>query len=327
MINTILNGQQLTTEPTFHNEALRCFHIQITNNPVFHQFASQLGYPIGKLNSLTGLPFLPVEFFKTHQIKTGSYNPETVFYSSGTTNQVRAAHPVKSIKTYHEAATKAFSWQYGNPENYAVLGLLPTYLENPHASLISMVQHFIDRSPYPESGFFLDDLTTLARTLERLEQRKIPTLLIGVSFALLDFAEQFPLPLKNTIIMETGGMKGQRQEWVRVEFHETLKQAFNSNRIHSEYGMTELMSQAYARSDGLFYPPPWMKVLVRDPYDPLRVFSSGKGALNIIDLANWHSCAFLATQDLGEVHENGTFEVLGRFDHAELRGCNLMVPQ
>lgn len=311
----------------FKSNALACFEEQASANEVFNQFLRLARYNVKNINSLTALPFLPVEFFKTHNVQTGGYEPETIFYSSGTTNQTRAAHPVKHLNHYHQNTVQTFAQLYGHPESYAVLGLLPSYLENPNASLVSMVQHFINLSPHTESGFFLDDHYALAQRLQSLEARNIPTLLIGVSFALLAFAHEHPMPLKHTIIMETGGMKGFRRELVRAELHQMLKEAFNCDQIHAEYGMTELMSQAYAVSDGLFRPPPWMQVLVRNPYDPFNLETTGKGALNIIDLANQHSCAFLATQDLGTVYEDGSFEVLGRFDHAELRGCNLMVPE
>ncbi len=264
--------------------------------------------------------------FKHHAIKTGDFSPETVFYSSGTTNQIRAAHPIKSVNKYHKIAVEAFKLQYGNPENFAVLGLLPSYLENPNASLVNMVQHFINLSAYHDSGFFLTNHEDLATTLKRLEANGTPTLLIGVSFALINFAEQYPMTLNHTTVMETGGMKGYKKELVREELHQIIRKAFGIDQVHAEYGMTELMSQAYAKKDGIFKPPPWMKVLVRDPYDPFSISTTGKGALNIIDLANDHSCAFLATQDLGSVFYDGSFSVLGRFDHAELRGCNLMVP-
>ena len=268
---------------------------------------------------------MPVEYFKTHAIQTGAFTPEAFFYSSGTTDQTRSVHPIKSLETYHRTALEGFQLHYGHPKDMAILGLLPSYLDNPNASLVSMVGHFIAHSNYQASGFFMNNLKQLARTLEDLEARQVPTLLIGVSFALLDLAERYPMPLHHTMVMETGGMKGRRKEMVRQELHSILKEAFNLPVVHSEYGMTELLSQAYATKDGRFQPPPWMKVLVRDPYDPFHVTESGRGALNIIDLANRHTCAFLATQDLGTVHSDGSFEVSGRFDHADIRGCNLMV--
>lgn len=316
-----------TEQPSknFEEEATTLFRIQADNNKVFKKFIEQINFKPRNPNTLTKLPFLPVEFFKSQAIQTGDFNPETIFFSSGTTNQLRAQHPVKNLAHYHQTAFQGFSSIYGRPENYAFLGLLPSYMENPNASLISMVKHFIDQSSYEESGFFLNENAQLANKLLYLESKKIPTILIGVSFALLDFAEQYPLNLEETIIMETGGMKGRRKELVREELHQYLKEAFNVAYIHAEYGMTELLSQAYSTGNGIFYPPPWMKVLVRDPYDPLQVFETGKGALNIIDLANKDSCAFLATQDLGTVYEDGAFTVTGRFDHADIRGCNLLV--
>jgi hypothetical protein len=306
------------TESDFAQSAIQLFQYQVRHNIAYQQFARLLDYPAKEVDDVTALPFLPVEFFKTHAIQTGVFQPETFFYSSGTTDQQRAAHPVKSLDHYHRTALQGFERTYGHPRDMAILGLLPSYLDNPNASLVSMVRHFVGHSAYSASGFFLDDLKSLADTLRRLEEQQVPTLLIGVSFALLDLAESYPVPLHNTIVMETGGMKGRRKEMIRDELHETLKQAFGLPVIHSEYGMTELLSQAYASRDGLFQPPPWM--------DPLHVTRTGKGALNIIDLANEHSCAFLATQDLGTVYEDGTFEVSGRFDHADVRGCNLMAP-
>lgn len=318
------HSSTITQQTDFAKRAFDLFQKQWQGNPVYREFAHHLGLQYQNIETLTDLPFLPVEFFKTHAIKTGAYTPETCFYSSGTTDQVKATHYVKDLAHYHQTALAGFQKAYTDPQKMAILGLLPSYLENPNASLVSMVRHFIELSEYPESGFFMHDLAGLKARLTELEQQAVPTLLIGVSFALLDFAEHYPMPLHHTTLMETGGMKGRRREMIRQELHDTLKEAFALKHIHAEYGMTELLSQAYAPRGGLFITPPWMKVLPRDPYDPFQVTTSGRGALNIIDLANYHSCAFLATQDLGTVYEDGSFEVSGRFDHSDVRGCNLM---
>ena len=309
----------------FNDSALSLFEHQAEYNPVYSQFLHLLGINLSKVTKPASIPFLPVEFFKTKTVKTGQFTPEAVFYSSGTTSRSRAKHYIKELSLYEASAYHCFKQFYDDPRNMAILALLPSYLENPNASLIHMVDYFIRISRFQESGFFRDDTGHLVDTLQKLRAKQAPVLLIGVSYALLDLAEEHPMDLSDAVIMETGGMKGRRREMVREELHERLRSAFNVDRIHSEYGMTELMSQAYAKKDGLFQVPPWMKVLIRDPYDPFNVDDAGKGAVNIIDLANRYSCAFIATQDLGEKFEDGTFRVLGRFDNSDLRGCNLMV--
>ncbi|MGB7393621.1 MAG: acyl transferase, partial [Pricia sp.] len=251
---------------------------------------------------------------------------EVVFTSSGTTGSLTSRHYVKDIGVYEKSFRKAFFHFYGSISEYCVLALLPSYLEREGSSLIYMVDDLIQKSGHPESGFYLNDLKGLKNQLVQLEASGTKTLLIGVSFALLDLAETYPLKLQNTIIMETGGMKGRRRELIRDELHHILKSAFGVDRIHSEYGMTELLSQAYSKGNGHFETPPWMKILIRDTEDPLTYQPIGKtGGINVIDLANRNSCAFIATQDLGKMHPNGSFEILGRFDHSDVRGCNLMV--
>jgi phenylacetate-coenzyme A ligase PaaK-like adenylate-forming protein len=272
------------------------------------------------------IPFLPIQFFKTHQVITGEKEPHIIFSSSGTTGSTTSKHYVHDLKLYEQSFTKAFELQYGQPTDYVILGLLPSYLERTGSSLIYMVNHFIKHSPHPESNFYLNNLEELYKTLQSLESQGKKTLLIGVSFALLDFVEQYQLRLNHTIVMETGGMKGRRTELVRAELHEQLCQGFGVDCIHSEYGMTELLSQAYSKENGVFECPPWMKIVIRDTEDPLTILPPNKnGGINIIDLANLNSCAFIATQDLGKLHHNGSFEVIGRFDHSDVRGCNLMV--
>lgn len=253
---------------------------------------------------------------------------EILFESSGTTAQIQAKHPIANVSLYRESFTRGFSRFYGTPEKYCIVALLPSYLERSGSSLVYMMDHLIGLSHHPDSGFYLDNLEELSKLLQRRNEDGQATLLVGVSYALLDLAERFPVKLKDHIIMmETGGMKGRRKEMVRGELHESLQKAFGLETIHSEYGMTELLSQAYSSGNGLFHTPPWMKVLLRDPNDPFSMVQAGKtGGLNIIDLANLYSCSFLATGDLGRVYPDDTFEILGRFDHSDIRGCNLMVP-
>jgi hypothetical protein len=269
--------------------------------------------------------FLPISFFKSHALINSQKNtPSLVFESSGTTTTINSKHFVEDSKIYEQSFTQSFESFYGKVSNYCILGLLPSYLERNNSSLVYMVNDFIATSNHSKSNFYLHNFRELHQTLAELEALKQPTLLIGVTYALLDFAEQFPLTLSNTIVMETGGMKGRKKEMLRHEVHHFLKQQFNCTTVHSEYGMTELLSQAYARNDGRFFCPPWMKVLVRSEDDPLTINTKGKGILNIIDLANLHSCSFIATDDVGIVYEDGSFEVLGRLDNSDLRGCSLM---
>lgn len=315
-------------EPGFDNfekKAIDLCYFQLKNNPVYHQFAKLANYEPSNINSLGDIPFLPIEFFKSQTVKSGNFEPEITFLSSGTTGSNPSRHPIRELCLYEQSFTEGFRHFYGEPNNWAILALLPSYLDNPDASLVYMVDSLIRQSQYPQSGFFKEDLQGLKEQLLTLKKQGVPTLLIGVSYALLNLADQYPMDLSGITIMETGGMKGQREEWVREALHHRLKSQFNQYNIHSEYGMTELLSQAYSHGNGYFQAPPWMKVLVRDPYDPFDVQETGKGALTIIDLANIHACAFIATQDLGEKSEDGTFQVLGRFDYADVRGCNLMM--
>lgn len=310
----------------FEEVALAIFNYQYQHNNVYHKFCDYLGKSVKTVNQLTDIPFLPIEFFKSHQVVCGSKKPEAIFESSGTTQSQTSKHFVPDLSLYEQSYLKAFSLFYGPVENYCILALLPSYLERQGSSLVYMVNDLVKRSNHPDSGFYLHNLEELHHKLSYLEQKGTKTLLIGVSFALLDLAEQFPMPLKSTIIMETGGMKGRRKELIREELHLILTKAFGVQTIHSEYGMTELLSQGYSQGHGIFRSPPWMKILTRDSEDPLSFQMEGKtGGINVIDLANLHSCSFIATQDLGKTLPDDSFEVLGRFDNSDVRGCNLLV--
>ena len=310
----------------FHERALHVFHDQYRNNPVYQEFCDHLKKTPRKVSLLEDIPFLPIQFFKSKKVLTGNGETEIIFTSSGTSGAVTSNHLVTDLKLYEASFLRAFELFYGPIANYCVLALLPSYLERKGSSLIYMAESLIQKSNHPQSGFYLNNLDDLKKQLLSLQNDKKKVLLIGVSFALLDLAETSDVPLKNVIVMETGGMKGRRKEMIRSELHSILRKAFGVEQIHSEYGMTELLSQAYSQGNGIFNCPPWMKVLIRDTEDPLHFQAHGKtGGINVIDLANSNSCSFIATQDLGKVYGNGSFEVLGRFDHADVRGCNLMV--
>jgi hypothetical protein len=311
--------------PGFETLALQAFRFQYDHNPLYRTYADMVSAAPGQVSSLNQVPFLPVSFFKTHAIQTTEFEPEKVFESSGTTQTVNSRHLVKDTVMYRRSLAKGFESAYGDFKEWCVIGLLPSYLERNNSSLVYMVDEWIRKSNHPQSGFYLDEYEKLVDTLKVLEQKKQKTLLIGVSFALLDLAEKFPMPLKHTTIMETGGMKGRRKELTRQELHEVLKKGFGVEVIHSEYGMTELLSQAYSKGEGIFYCPPWMRIMVREEEDPLRVGSQGSGVINIIDLANIYSCCFIATDDAGKLYSDGSFEVLGRIDNSDIRGCSLMV--
>lgn len=316
--------QELTPNQ-FKELALELFQYQAKNNSVYCDFLTHLNIDVQKIANLKSIPFLPISLFKTHKLKTNNFEPEITFLSSATAGQKQSNHFVKSTEIYEESFIKGFENLYGPIKNLKIFGLLPSYLERSGSSLVYMVKKMIEISQFEESGFFLNDFEALKNAILTSEKEKQPYLLIGVSFALLDFSEKFNFSLNHAIVMETGGMKGRRKEITRSELHETLKNSFGVKQIHSEYGMTELLSQAYAKQNGIFETPPWMKVFVRETNDPLATLTKGRGGLNIIDLANVDSCAFIATEDLGNLYPNGTFEVLGRFDNAEVRGCNLMV--
>ncbi|MBT8222793.1 MAG: acyl transferase [Eudoraea sp.] len=313
------------TPSEFGPLALDIFRLQYRENTTYRTFCQHLGIAPGQVDTTERIPFLPIQFYKTHKVYTGEFSPEIIFSSSGTTGQVPSKHFVADKSIYHKSFFRSFQQFYGSPGDYCILALLPSYLEREGSSLVYMVNALIDKSAHPESGFYLHEHKLLAEKLHRLDSKGTRVLLIGVSFALLDLVEKYSFRLKNTLVMETGGMKGRRKEMIREELHKKLRDGFGVPTIHSEYGMTELLSQAYSTGDGRFECPPWMKVLIRDPEDPLTILPPGKtGGVNIIDLANLNSCSFLGTQDLGKLLPEGGFEILGRFDHADLRGCNLM---
>ena len=316
----------ISTAEEFEAAALEVFKYQYEKNEVYNRFCRLLNRNLKQVKSIKEIPFLPIGFFKTHPVISSKKAVEITFTSSGTTGSQTSKHMVIDLEVYKKSFQKGFEHFYGSIEEYTVLALLPSYLEREGSSLIYMTQDFIERSKNPESGFYLNDFSALKEKLVRLDQKGQKILLIGVSFALLDLVEQHQFQLKNTIVMETGGMKGRRKEMIRKELHQRLSNGFGVENIHSEYGMTELLSQAYSTGNGLFECPPWMKVLIRDPEDALQLLPQGKtGGLNIIDLANVNSCSFIATQDLGKKTAVGKLEILGRFDNSDLRGCNLMV--
>ncbi|RKN83204.1 long-chain-fatty-acid--protein ligase [Ulvibacterium marinum] len=310
----------------FEHLTWQIFNFQYNNNPVYHDFCDYLEKTPDQLESMEEIPFMPIEFFRTKKVVASRKNPQITFTSSGTTDTRTSRHHIIDASLYTKSYRTAFGHFYGDITKYCILALLPSYLEREGSSLIYMAKDLIEQSHHPDSGFYLNDMNGLQKKLVRLDALGSQTLLLGVSFALMDLVERHTFSLKNTIIMETGGMKGRRKEVIRKALHSILKKGFGVSHIHSEYGMTELLSQAYSQGNSLFKTPPWMKVLIRDPEDPLSPQMDGKtGGINIIDLANIYSCSFIATQDLGKRHSNGSFEVLGRFDHSDIRGCNLMV--
>ncbi|UMB59376.1 acyl transferase [Lutibacter sp. A80] len=310
----------------FNEIALDIFRFQAIHNVVYNTFLKHLKVDINSIQKIEDIPFLPIQFFKTHKIVASEDAVEQIFLSSGTTGMTQSKHYVTDVSIYEESFTKTFQYFYGAIENYTILALLPSYLERTGSSLIYMADSFIKKSNNPKSGFYLNNLEELAKNLQELDKKGEKILLIGVSFALLDLLDKYKFDLKNTIIMETGGMKGKRKELIREELHSILCNGFGVSKIHSEYGMTELLSQGYSKGDGVFECPPWMKILTRDTEDALTILPEGKsGGINVIDLANINSCSFIATQDLGKTFKNNTFEVLGRFDNSDIRGCNLLV--
>lgn len=306
----------------FEKEALALFAYQFEHNPVYRSFCDLTNVSPSDVKSTLQIPFLPITFFKTHRVSCKK-DDAFVFESSGT-GGVTSKHHVASLAQYEDSFRKGFAQFYGQPEGYHILALLPGYIERPNASLLYMCRDLIGKAKKEFSGFYLNQFEALHKALKSLDAQQKPTLLIGVSFALLDFCEQYPIQLQHTTIMETGGMKGRRKELVREALHELLQKGFGVSNIHSEYGMTEMLSQAYSKGKGMFRPSSSMQVLIRDVHEPNKVSKTGSGGINIIDLSNKDSCAFLATQDLGKCHADGTFEVLGRFDASDVRGCSLM---
>ncbi|MDC0249512.1 acyl transferase [Flavobacteriales bacterium] len=324
MGNLINKIMAINSESDFEELSLNLFDFQMKNNPIYAQYASLiLKYKIP--HNIFEIPFLPVELFKKEQIICKGKAVEKIFLSSGTTGE-KSKHLISDISLYKQSYIKTFQHFYGNIKDYCILALLPNYQEREGSSLIYMVDDLIARSSHPNSGFYLNNLAELSRTITELEEKGQKTILFGVTYALLDLATQYPQHLKHTLIMETGGMKGKRKELLKEEIHQLLEEAFLTKNIHSEYGMTELLSQAYSKGKNIFKSPPWMKILIRDTNDPLTIIQDHKkGGINIIDLANIYSCPFVATQDLGLTFEDGTFSVLGRLSNADLRGCNLLV--
>lgn len=315
----------IKSEKEFNTLALEVFNFQFENNKVYRSFCDLLYIHPSDVKKAEDIPFLPIGFFKTHNVVSSVQKPVISFSSSGTTGSVTSKHHVTDLSIYEESYLSSFKQFYDAIEDYVVLALLPSYLEREGSSLIYMVDDLIKKSKHPESGFYLNNLDEINEKLITLDQSGQKVLLIGVSFALLDLIEQYQFQLKNTIVMETGGMKGRRKEIIRPELHQLLKDGFGVSEIHSEYGMTELLSQAYSKGNGIFECPPWMKVFTRDTEDPISIQKVNRtGGINVIDLANINSCSFIATQDLGKIHNDDSFEILGRFDHSDIRGCNLM---
>ena len=316
----------ISTQKQFEKMALKVFRFQYENNRVYKEFCDFLKVDKQQVKSLQQIPFLPIQFFKSHNVVSNSDTIQETFTSSGTTGMITSKHLVTDVSLYEHSYRKAFSAFYGNIENYTVLALLPSYLERNGSSLIYMVKDLIALTNNPESGFYLHNYDALITKLTELDNSGQNVILIGVTYALLDLIEKQGFQLKNTIIMETGGMKGKRKEMIREELHTILCNGFGVSSIHSEYGMTELLSQAYSLGNGIFECPAWMQILIRDPEDALTYIQNGKtGGVNVIDLANINSCSFIATQDLGKKYPNNSFEILGRFDNSDIRGCNLMV--
>lgn len=317
---------RIKTTLEFNACAIEIFHFQYHNNLVYQQFIRELGIEAGDILHYQDIPFLPVSFFKTHRVYAGDRQPVITFASSRTTGSVPGLHRIADIALYETSLTTCFELFYGPVSRYCLLALLPSYLEREDSSLVHMAGALIRQSGHPLSGFYLDDFQKLAHTLEFLKKSRQKTILLGVSFALLNLVESHPVGFPGLIVMETGGMKGRRKEMIREELHTRLCAGFGVETIHSEYGMTELLSQAYSKSQGTYRCPPWMSVLVRDINDPLSLAGQNQtGGINIIDLANLYSCSFIATEDLGRIKPDGSFEVLGRFDNSDIRGCNLLV--
>jgi phenylacetate-coenzyme A ligase PaaK-like adenylate-forming protein len=316
----------ISSQKQFEKIALKVFRFQYENNLVYREFCDFLKTDVQRIKSIQQIPFLPIQFFKSHHVVSNTNLIQTTFSSSGTTGMITSKHLVTDVSLYEESYRKGFAEFYGNIEDYAILALLPSYLESEGSSLIYMVEDLIKLSNHPESGFYLHNHEDLIKKLIELDKSGQNVILIGVTYALLDLIEKQEFQLQNTIIMETGGMKGKRKEMIREELHAQLCKGFGVSAIHSEYGMTELLSQAYSLGEGVFECPSWMQILIRDTEDALTYIPQGKtGGINVIDLANINSCSFIATQDLGKKYPNNSFEVLGRFDNSDIRGCNLMV--
>ena len=315
----------IRNEKEFSEFALAVFNYQFDHNEIYRSFCKSVHRDNSTVKNIESIPFLPVEFFKTHKVISRNDNSNIIFTSSGTTGSESSKHYVFDLKLYEDVFEKIFEKFYGPVSDYTFLALLPSYLEREGSSLVYMAEKLIQLSQSSESGFYLNEFDKLSDVIIRQKQQKKKTILLGVTYALLDFAASHKLSFPELIVMETGGMKGRRREMLREEVHEKLCEGFGVSAIHSEYGMTELLSQAYSKGAGIFETPSWMKIIIRDPYDPFVLLQSGNGGINIIDLANIDSCSFIATQDVGKKLGGNKFEVLGRFDFSELRGCNLLV--
>lgn len=313
----------------FEALAIDIFRFQSKENPVYSRFISALNINPSSIETILDIPFLPIQAFKTHKVQTTSFEPSFYFESSGTTQTIQSRHYIKDLGIYRKSFIEGFRIFYGEPSEWVIIGLLPSYLERQNSSLVMMVDDLIRLSGKSSSGFYLDEHDRLAGILNQLEQQQQKTLLIGVAFGLLDFAAKYPMQLEHTVLMETGGMKGRKKELIRDELHAILREAFGIDKIHSEYGMTELLSQAYSTGNGMFQSPPWMKLLTRQEDDPMQLSAGGRhpstGLINVIDLANLYSCSFIATEDVGRIHTDGRFEVLGRVDNSDIRGCSLLL--
>jgi len=317
---------QIQTQKEFNKLALQVFRYQYDNVLVYQEFCNYLHKNKENVKQIEDIPFIPISFFKSHQVIAQDQKETLIFTSSGTTGAITSQHLVSNVSIYLQSFSSGFAQFYGNIENYAILALLPSYLEREGSSLVYMVNELITKSNNPHSGFYLHNYQELIEKLEKLDQENQDVILFGVTYALLDVLEIKKLNLKNTIIIETGGMKGKRKELIKPELHEILSNGFGVTHIHSEYGMTEMLSQAYSHQNGIFECVPWLQILIRDPENPLEYLENEKtGGINVIDLANINSCSFIATQDLGKKYNNNTFEVLGRFDNSDIRGCNLMI--
>ena len=330
-VKNIISQDKIFTvkDDQFASLALALFQFQHHYNPIYRKYCDLLNIVPRKIDRIDKIPFLPIRFFKTHQVVSTDFEAELIFESSGTSQTMNSRHFVKDKAIYTRSFNEAFRLFYGDPSQWCIIALLPSYLERKNSSLVMMADELIQQSGHPKSGFYLNEWEKLDNSLQQLESQQQKTVLLGVTFALLDFAEQFPRPLKNTILMETGGMKGRREEITRAQVHEILCRQFCLEKIHSEYGMTELLSQAYSYGDGIFNCPPWMKILLREEDDPFAIHVNNKyrqirGAINCIDLANIHSCSFLATEDAGKLYPDGSFELLGRLDNTDIRGCSLL---
>ena len=313
-------------DTSFEDIALELFDVQARNNPLYNAFLGNLGVEVSRVRSLEEIPFLPISFFKTHSIQTGQWTPETTFISSGTTQNGSSKHAVADLQFYLAHAVRCFEHFFGSIKNYHFLALLPSYLERQGSSLIAMMEFFVRNSDSPHSGFYLNDYPALIEKISAIKNDSRKTILWGVSFALLDLAEKFEVDLSHCLVFETGGMKRRRREITKNEMSEVLTAKINVKSLFSEYGMTEMLSQAYSKGEGNLICPPWMRVLCRDITDPqTKGLLSETGGINVIDLANWRTISFIETEDLGKVYPDGSFDVLGRLDNADVRGCNLMI--